>query len=203
MKHRYTFFLFWMFYIGLFGIETFSDSLDYNSLENNFSILNKYEYHFKTEYKIGIGYTFPISSHYLVEVKPIRVSWINKDKYNKDRDNYSIFFAIDFANSYIFSKIFPDINYFLQPFYFTNSYHNFFLNGNPDFYKVQPKSIPNLAIFLKNDTEYYVFKKNKWLEIAPGAGIKLCFYNFGAELGYEKKKINFIEHLSNYSGTLR
>lgn len=44
-----------------------------------------------------------------------------------------------------------------------------------------------MAFFLKNSTNLYIFRKNKWFEVAPGAGIKLYYKNLAIDFGLERK----------------
>lgn len=179
---------------NLFSEETVKDSTEYDPLSKHNSLYYSYANNLHSSNRISIGGAVPISSHYLINTDFIHVTWENEDKFNRMRRSTSLFSLLDIGSSIAISLIFPDLEkYFLTPIFLTNSTHNFYLLGNPDYTYDDQKDLFNLALFVKNSTDVYFFRKNNWLEVCPGAGVKLFVYGAAVDLGYERRH-QFLEH---------
>lgn len=154
------------------------------------AMLLKYTNNLHSDNRIGFGVNVPLSHFYIIETDFINLSWVNRDPFNHDKSNYSIFPAIDIALIYAMSAALPQDNQqnlYLLPLFFTNAYHNFYLLRNPDYEKRDQRTGFNLALFVKNSTNYFPFRTHTWLQTAPGAGIKLYYNSMALDFGVQRK----------------
>lgn len=190
---RFQKFVFVVIIIGvssLFAQNGFNNSIKVNSLTKYNAMLWKYSNDFHTANKISFGGSVPYSNHYLIDASVFSIAWLNKDHANKNKENVSIFSIIDVGLVMLTDKLLPEdkkAKNFLFPVFLTNSSHNFFLRGNPDYTYNNEKVGFNIALFLKNNTNLYIFRENKWFEVAPGFGIKLYYNYFAVDIGFERK----------------
>jgi len=180
--------------LSLFSEATVKDSTDYDPLSKHNSLYLSYANNLHSSNRIAFGGAIPITSHYLINTDIIHVTWENQDKYNKDKRSTSLFTLADMGATLAVATMFPDLKkYFLAPIFITNSSHNFYILGNPDYTYNDQKNLHNLALFVKNSTDVYFFRKNNWLEVCPGAGVKLFIYGYAVDIGYERRH-QFLEH---------
>jgi hypothetical protein len=141
-------------------------------------------YHFKVLLLGGLRYQ---ASHYMIKLDGISISGMSKDRYNNNKSNFSFYPVINIVLMAISSNNDSSIT----PYVLLNR----FLYSTHYFLFVEPKFIhdrgfkgmtPTCGIFLKNHTEIYPFRKNKWLNLSPGIGLSLITGSFVFEIGMSK-----------------
>jgi len=178
--------------------QAISDSVNIDPLSMHNAMITRYSNDFHSINKISMGYALPFSKSIITEFDFIQFAWINKDPFNRDKRNVSVFPILDIGVFASLVYLSPDFNKFwLLPIVYTNSSHNFFLNGNPDYTFKKEKIGFNAALFVKNNTSIYVFRKNNWFEVAPGVGVKLYYRHFALDFGYERR-YQFVEHRKHH-----
>lgn len=192
LKFYFIMLVFISFY-KLSGEQAISDSLDINPLSSHNAFLLKYNNNFHSTNRISSGTALAFSRNILTEIDILQYVWINKDPFNKNKRNVSIFPVFDLGIGSLISFLNPCSDLWLFPVMITNSSHNLFLNGNPDYTSGKEKVGFNSAFFIKNNTSLYVFWKNNWLDVAPGVGVKLYYRRFALDFGYERR-YQFVEH---------
>jgi hypothetical protein len=174
--------------------QAISDSLDIDPLWIHNALIFKHSNDFHSTNKTSIGVAYPVSKNYLIDFDLFQFAWINKDPFNEFERNVSVFPIFDIGIFLSTVYLIPNFdNFWILPAVYTNSSHNFFLKGNPDYTFGNEKVGFNIALFAKNNTSFYVFRKNNWFEVAPGAGVKLYYRNFAIDLGYERR-YQFVEN---------
>jgi len=137
-----------------------------------------------------LGITLPHTKHYMVDTEsPLTFVWLSKDKINSNNSNISIMPALEIGIllSHIYLIKTESINHLYHIISFTNSSHNFYFHGNPD--KNENRDLPliNMAFFVKNNTDLFLFQSNNWLQVSPGAGLKFLHGAFALDVGYQMK----------------
>lgn len=132
-----------------------------------------------------------ITSRYIRESGSFNISWITKDSFNDNKKHYSIFPILDFGLSCLLNKNLSYWEYFSKdlysPYFLLNTSHYFLLNKM----KENSPSV-NIAFLLKNNTDLFVLKKNKWAQVSPGIGVRIFIggmYGLTAEGGIENRSI--------------
>lgn len=154
------------------------------------AMLFKYTNNLHSDNRVGFGVNVPLSHYYIIESDFINFSWVHRDPFNKGKSNYNVFPVVDMALIYLMSATLPkdkQETIFLLPLFFTNAYHDFYLLGNPDYEKKDQRTGFNLALFIKNSTNYFPFRTHTWLETAPGAGIKFYYNSMALDFGVQRK----------------
>ncbi len=196
-----------VFIVIIIGVNTLlaqnviPNSVKVDSLTKYNALILKYSNDFHSANRIGIGGAVPYSNFFEIESDFISVSWVNKDNANKNKKNVSVFTIIDMGLVMCTDYLLPEkirAKNFLFPVFLTNSSHNFFLRGNPDYTYYNEKVGFNIAMFVKNNTNLYLFRENKWFEVVPGFGIKLYYNYLAVDIGYERK-YQIIQHEQPYS----
>ena len=140
-------------------------------------------------------FKFTISQHiterYIREASPLNISWQKKDPHNKNKTNYSIFPLLDFCLSYLVNRDSDQWEYnfsnLYSPYFLLNTSHYLLMNKM----KYNQPSL-NVAFFIKNNTDLFVFEKNNWAQISPGIGLRFFiggFFGLTVEGGIENKSI--------------
>ncbi len=132
-----------------------------------------------------------ITNRYVREDSYCNISWQKKDSYNKNKANYSIFPILDFGLNYL---VYKDSDHWefnpknlYSPYFLLNSSHYFLINKM----KYKFPSI-NLALFVKNNTDIFVFEKNNWAQLSPGFGVRLFLggiIGLTIEAGFENRSV--------------
>ena len=184
----------------LFAQNVNQDSLYVDSLSKYNAVIWKYNNDFHSANRIGFGISIPYTSFYEIESDFLSISFLNKDNNNNRKFNVSIYPILEFGIISLGIITLPESikEKLLPPFYLSNSSHNFYLRGNPDYTYNNEKVGFNIALFVKNNTNLYVFRKNNWFEVAPGFGIKLYYKYFAVDIGYERK-YQIFQHERPYS----
>jgi hypothetical protein len=144
-----------------------------------------YAYESDKLHRIGIGFGGNLYKGVYYETNGGIGSFIT-DKYNDNKGNCSILpFMFSLASLIwipnseryaIDSKPFSPKLYKNIPLYLTNTMFYVPLTKEPyHVYDYSPKSMLNLSIFVKNDTDWFMFRKKQWMQFTPGAGIRLYF----------------------------
>jgi hypothetical protein len=129
------------------------------------------------------------NSNSKVQLDLLRVNWIDKDKYNDKKTNFSIMPVLDIGviliNALLFNEDSIMNKYPIQ--ILSNGYYSFKLIGNSDFDdNIEYKSY-FFSVFIKNNTDYYVFKKHNWMKLSPGLGLEFQKGMFDLKVGYQKE----------------
>ncbi|MBN2829464.1 MAG: hypothetical protein JXR56_03975 [Candidatus Cloacimonetes bacterium] len=157
---------------------------------NSRVMLYKYQIDYHQNQRLSLGMNMPMTNNYIIDMELGSFPWVVHDKYNDNIFNFSIFSFIDATGILLFTAFLPNdlkATYGYLPIWLTNSSHNFYLNGKPDFeFNTKSKQSLKLALFAKNNTNYYIWMRNPWFEISPGLGVKLCLSAFSLDIGFER-----------------
>jgi hypothetical protein len=126
------------------------------------------------------------SDRYKCEVSAIPITFVLNDPFNHDRTNISA--------SFILQGIFlnHELSYTI-PILFNSKHYMYFIQDNC--YKNY-----SLSFFFKQQTEFFVFRKNRWIGWYPGIGTNLCIKQFSMQFGVNKSYYyNFKKSLSGYN----
>ena len=137
-----------------------------------------------------------ITNRYIREDSSFNISWQKNDPYNKNKTNYSIFPILDFGLHFL---VYKDSDQWelnprnlLSPYFLLNSSHYFLINE-------MTYNFPtiNLALFVKNNTDLFIFKKNNWAQLSPGFGVRIFLggqYGLTVEAGLENRTIYLFDN---------
>jgi len=192
-----TIFLFTIF----INIHLFSENqnIDVNSI--NVYNPRTTELHFDTNDKSGrieLLEAEMISSKFIFEPTILSFVWGFNDSFNKNKANWSFF---PFLQYLYFSRYIKDRKIPLI-YYLNSKYHFLFFKSKkePSIHKISA-----LSLYFKNNTDFYFFRKNKWLQFSQGIGINwfikgFCYFRIGylyqLGLGIEKNDISDSINLS-------
>ncbi len=154
----------------------------------------KITHNLKNENRISSGWTYNVHDYFSIDYDWFYYQWINNDSYNKNKYNASVLPLIEFAYELVYEAIKDSVvNNFRNPLNIPNSSLNFNIIGKPIF--ANNGNMDNLcvSIFVKNNTNFYFFRRNKWLEFTPGTGVKLQYQAVTFQIGFERK----IQYLFN------
>ncbi|MDD3052254.1 MAG: hypothetical protein PHR06_14060 [Candidatus Cloacimonetes bacterium] len=166
------------------------NSIDFYS--DKLAIEYKYYNNFHSFNRVSLSIPTYTTDYYEFTPDVSMLSWLTKDKYNRNNSNVSISgltqLGLSGLGSIVLpSKVKPTASAIMNSI---SSFNYFYLYGTPYFDK---KDLPNfkVAIFIKNHYDIFVLRKEKWLGLSPGIGIKIFYKYFGVNIGYEKE-IHFI-----------
>lgn len=173
---------------SLITIPLLSQTSKSDSLKNaHISMILKYTNDFHSNNRISTAASIAFFSNYLIEMDILAYDWLSKDCINSNRNNISIFPLIDLGLFYLTGNGKWENDWTILPLTLTNSSHQLYLFGNPDYSDYNKHPGFNLSLFTKNCTNIYIIQKIYWIEIAPGAGIKLYYCPFALDIGFERK----------------
>ena len=188
MKPLWISLLFLSLLFPLLGQDAYN--IDPQPLSRYNAMIIKYTSNLHVDNRLGLGVDIPVSPWYIIETDFINLSWTNSDPFNKNRRSFSIFPVVDLSMIYLMSAALPrdkQETLWLLPLFFTNSSHNLFFLGNPDYQYNHEKIGFNVAAFVKNSTNLYPFRKHAWMDTAPGMGLKLYYGGGSVDLGIQRK----------------
>ena len=119
------------------------------------------------------------SKYYLMQSSLLVLSWTNNDRYNGNEGNISLGILIDLFTKYQLLQ--KDHNRYISTILsIPNSKHHFFFSEpffNSDLCKNGSPTLGFIgsSIFIKSNTDLYIFKTNKWMNYSPGIGISFYF----------------------------
>lgn len=134
--------------------------------------------------RINYGKSMIVYKSLLAEQTTLNLTRINKDPWNDMKDNYSI---ASLASGLIGSFV-----------------NTSFMDSTSEAMKIMILSIPilanstvylplmksssaiktlNVAPFIKNDTDVFMFRSATWGQLTPGAGLRVYFGNKASEMG--------------------
>jgi hypothetical protein len=119
-----------------------------------------------------------------VESSIIGYSHISDDSYNKGKANSSLApTCIGLFSSLLGllteAKSETSVALVAIPVFLTNTMFYVPLEGHANV-------TVHIAPFIKNDTDYYMFREHKWGQITPGAGVRVFLRTTGIALGVER-----------------
>ncbi len=188
-------FKFWILYIllitlsSLYGVTNENNNILNGDNENNvinYEIFFKYRNNFNSSNSILVSSSISITSYYRVEIDQIAINWI-KDHRNNNKTTFSVFTLLDFTLQYTLSKFIKSKYSNFFPLAITNTNHSFRLFGNSDYLSSFNFDSIILSLFLKNNTNLYIFRKNNWFEVSPGIGFELLYKPLKFEFGYQNQ----------------
>jgi len=159
------------------------------------------ELHFDTNEKSGrleLLEAEMISSKFIFEPTILSFVWGFNDSFNNNKANWSFFPLLQYLyfSSYIKDRKIPFI------YYLNSQYHFLFIKSEPD---PLIHDLSALSLYFKNNTDFYFFRNNKWLQFSQGIGINwfisgFCYFRVGymyqLGLGIDKNDISDSINLS-------
>lgn len=147
------------------NLSLFSNPNLYQKIKKNFEFNFEFE---EDKFRLEAVELSLLSNKYAFEPTLFSLIMCTEDAFNKKRTNFSITPLLQFLYFYRYSE-----DQKLQLFYFLNTkFHVLLLK--PD--KID--SIYNftaLSFFVKNNTDFFVFRKKPWLQLSPGIGLNAFF----------------------------
>jgi hypothetical protein len=145
-----------------------------------------YGYAGNTTQYLSINLGYPITNRLILDSPMFGVSYISEDPYNSySSDNTSFYqlllpMATIFTVAGISGKKNPGFLPVL-PLALLNSTLYYSLTGEIH-HKLPylPKKTLGVAPYIKNDTDWFVLRHQKWLQISPGAGVR---FQYGSDGG--------------------
>ncbi len=191
MKKVILLFLFYIIFLNLNCVieDETVEVRDYEPINGSFIIQLRQNVDNMNRLKLTISQH--ITERYIREDSYVNISWQKKDIYNRNKTNYSIFPFFDLCLNYLVYRksdhweFNPDNLY--SPYFLFNTSHYLLMNKM----NYNRPSI-NAAIFVKNNTDLFVFEKNNWAQISPGIGIRIFvggFFGLVVEGGIENRSI--------------
>ncbi len=182
-----------------FNVHLFTENKNTNSI--NIYNPRTTELNFDTNEKSGrleLLEAEMISSKFIFEPTILSFVWGFNDSFNNNKANWSFFPILQYLyfSSYIKDRKIPLI-------YYLNSQYHFMLIKSESEPSIHDLSA--LSLYFKNNTDFYFFRKNKWLQFSQGIGINwfigdFCYFRIGymyqLGLGIEKNDISDSINLS-------
>jgi len=159
-----------------FNVHLFSENQNANSI--NIHNPRTTELNFDTNEKSGrleLLEAEMISLKFIFEPTILSFVWGFNDSFNSNKANWSFFPLLQYLyfSSYIKDRKIPLI------YYLNSQYHFMLIKSEPSIHDLSA-----LSLYFKNNTDFYFFRKNKWLQFSQGIGINwfiggFCYFRIG------------------------
>ena len=146
-------------------------------------------------HKIGFSFSGMLNKHIEVGGTFAGFNILEKDKYNRNRTNFSLspflegVALIPIFYQYIDTKAF---RVFISPLLIGNSSLSLYPFNPPNErlknFKLKTNQLKrvSLSFYIKNNYDLFLFRRNNWIELSPGYGISLSVDDFSVKLGFER-----------------
>lgn len=136
---------------------------------------------------------FQTTSHHIVKIGLFGFDGLSNDVYNNGKANYSILSLFSMIWWVKGMRGAPDgkrLNWGKNPSLLfaslLNSTH-YFLAEVPKFtHDVSLRGLANVGLYVKSNTQFYMFRKEKWVRFSPGIGIAFLNESFVLEVGISR-----------------
>jgi hypothetical protein len=155
-------------------------------------IFGNYTHEYYTIDRLNFGYGTSLYKGILAETTSLNLTRIAKDSWNDFHDNYSVASLVPSLLGYFITTTYSDStsetlkNLILAIPIMANStvYYPLLKNNSPTI------SSLNVAPFIKNDTDLFMFRSAAWGQLTPGVGLRIYYGNSisesGAVIGIER-----------------